>query len=570
MGQLIGYIGQIYEAQYIILNSLQRIKKGMCDTLHIVYPKDGEIVYLENQGATEALYKVRHQQPFVSLGYSYDIEEAYFHRSMNGRIFVAIQGILTNEQKLQEKYGPLGDFIVQFIEEGHSTEEAVRRVGYLLEGQVALFVIDALHPDTLFIAQLGKVLHVGKGKNGYLIATEAQVLSDEIEHIFVLREEEFAVVRPENCTVTNLDGTERDPLTHFRESRLNEQHQDAIEDRMFQYMHEQPSVLCHLVRTYTEPNGQMNFDEHLMDALVAAKRLYIVASRSSYYASLVAKRQFEQLAATPVEVFRTTEFTYAPPLLEEQSVVLFVIPKEEAIVAQEAVDEMRRRNIPVGVMTNEMENHPIQNAQWMLSTETGIEFAMTTTKTYFGFIALFAMLAVALGERKEGKMPMNIPKQFAVCSQSIFQILQQKMKMNEFANIFIDRPNAFIVGSGLDHAVSLKVALMLKELTLVQAESYASGELRYGPVQFIEEGTPVFVLTTNQRTDSLVRRHAEALRQRKANIFIVSSEETAQQGDAIVLPTVHPLLTPLISILPFELISYFAARTYGVNVDHPL
>lgn len=577
MSTIIGYIGHLKRANYLLSNMLKNREEEACIDLDLAIPLRHKIELAHNQNEFEAIqyaYEVaaKYEEVYQVSVARLITGEKKMLMSPSGRFLLVLKGEITNIDQFRfEEEQPAEEVLAKWIErksDGRATKEIFCELLHQLDGQYVLFLLDGESEDELLVAQNQLPLFYGIGEKESIVSTDFQMLPQEMEEIVTLSDETLLHIKGDEYVVQTF---QEESIPHYVQERKGDfpsKHLEATEDRMFQYIHEQPSVLCHLVRQFTASDGSAHFAPSLMETLKGAKKLYMIASHSSYYVGLVAKRQFEQLAALPVDVWRTTEFYYEFPFIEDGAVFLFVSPKEESSIGQPLLNRLNEAGYPTIVVTNEKEGHMLEEATHIVSMEIGIERAKTMTKTYTASIALLFMLAAATGEERGMKTRINVPKQFAVCSQAMFQTMQKKHTLNELASLFIRQQHTFIVGSSLDYTVAKKAALMLKELTLVHAEGYASGELRYGPVALVQQGMPIFVLTTETSRDTFVREHGEALLKRGAKVIYFSTKLTQKKNDAFVLPEVHPLLMPIVSIIPFQLMSYYAARTYGVNVDH--
>lgn len=578
MSTLVGYIGHLKRAKYLLSNALKNNKEEECLNLDVAIPQYDQIKIAHNQNEFKAIqhkYDVaadRERAYQVSVARFIQNEEQVT-TSQSGRFLLLMKGNIENVEQLQLNDGirTEEEQLAQWIE-NHSNEGSTTRVFchllQQLEGTFVLFLLDREKEEEVFVAQKQLPVFFGKGKDEAIISTEFQMIPQEMEEIVTLSDESMIHIQRDTYVVQTFEAEEIPHYIQERKGTFPAKHLEATEDRMFQYIHEQPSILCHLIRKFTGSDGSAQFSSPLIESLKRAKKLYIVASRSSYYVGLVAKRQFEQFAKLPVDVWRTTEFYYEDPFVEDGAVFLIIAPNEQANLSVSLLQRLKKEKYPTIVLTNEEKKHALHDADYFLSTDTGIEYASTMTKTYTASIALTFMLAAALAEQKSAGLRLNVPKQFAMCSQAMFQTMQKKHPLNELASLFIRQQHTFIVGSSLDYAVAKKAALMLKELTLVHAEGYASGELCYGPRTLVEQGMPIFVLTTHPSRDTFIRANGEALVEKGAKVMYISSQSTKKKNDAFILPDVHPLLMPIVSIIPFQLMSYYAARTYGVNVDH--
>ncbi len=287
---------------------------------------------------------------------------------------------------------------------------------------------------------------------------------------------------------------------------------------------------------------------------------------------MVGARLFENLTQTPTEVHISSEFAYEQPILSKKPFFIFLSQSGETADSREVLVNVNAANYESLTITNVQNSTLSREATYTLLLHAGPEIAVASTKAYTAQIALEAILAKALGESDNQIVAQrfNIRQQLGLVATGIQAIIDAKSKLEDMAKkYFLNTPNAFYIGRSLDWSVSLEAALKLKEISYVQAEGFASGELKHGTIALIEDGTPVIGIITQAKTAGLTRSNLQETMARGAKIITITTESLAKKDDDIILPDVDELLTPLLSVVPTQLLAYYTSLNKGLDVDKP-
>jgi len=335
-------------------------------------------------------------------------------------------------------------------------------------------------------------------------------------------------------------------------------------------MDEQPGVVRKIIQEYSNDAGELAIDEPILKALRDADRIYIIAAGTSYHAGLVGKQYFEKLAGIPVEVHISSEFGYNIPLLSEKPLFIFISQSGETADSRQVLVKVKKLGHPSLTITNVAGSTLSREADYTLLLHAGPEIAVASTKAYVAQLAVLAIAAYVTGKSKGIKSDFDLKTELAIAANAIQSIVDSKEELHKISNEYLSKSrNAFFIGRNIDYYVSLEGALKLKEISYIQAEGFAGGELKHGTIALIEKGTPVFALVTQAPVALNIRGNVKEVVARGANACVISMEGLDEHDDRLVIPKVHPLLTPLVSVVPLQFISYYAALERGCDVDKP-
>ncbi len=306
------------------------------------------------------------------------------------------------------------------------------------------------------------------------------------------------------------------------------------------------------------------------DAVAEADRIYIVACGTSYHAGLVGKQYIEMWANVPVEVHVASEFSYNMPLLSKKPLFIFLSQSGETADSRAVLVQVKALGHKALTITNVPGSTLSREADYTLLLHAGPEIAVASTKAYTAQIAVLAILASVAAERNGVDIGFDLVKELGIAANAMEALCDQKDEMEMIAREYLTvSRNAFFIGRGLDYFVCVEGALKLKEISYIQAEGFAGGELKHGTIALIEEGTPVFALATQEHVNLSIRGNVKEVAARGANTCIISLKGLEDADDRFILPEVNPALAPLVSVVPLRLIAYYAALHRGCDVDKP-
>ena len=507
--------------------------------------------------------------------------------SQDERFYLVHNGVIENYADLKKEYLSNAKFVSQtdtevivqlvdkfVVESGMSTEAALLKVLRLIspDSSYAFVLMDKEQPDTLFVAKNKSPLLVGIADGYNMVGSDAMSMIKETNTFMEIGDHELVIVKPDHVTVKDFDGNEIDRPTFKVDMDANAADKGAYPYYMLKEIDEQPAVMRKLVQEYFGDNDVAQINEEMLKDMANADHLYIVGAGTSYHAGLVGARIFEKLCGIPTSVHISSEFAYEQPLLSEKPFFIFLSQSGETADSREVLVNVNKHNWPSLTITNVDKSTLSREATYTELLYAGPEIAVASTKAYTAQIAVEAILAQALGVYmdKQAAKDFDVKHQLGLVANGMQSITDSKKKVEEIASRFLSKsPSAFYIGRGMDWSVSLEAALKLKEISYVQAEGFASGELKHGTIALIEDQTPVIGIITQDRTAGLTRSNLEETQARGANAITIVSRHLAKEDDTFVLPDVDEVLTPLLSVIPAQLLAYYTSLGNGLDVDKP-
>lgn len=507
--------------------------------------------------------------------------------SQDERFYLVHNGVIENYADLKKEYLSDVKFVSQtdtevivqlvdkfVVESGMSTEAALLKVLRLIspDSSYAFVLMDKEQPDTLFVAKNKSPLLVGIADGYNMVGSDAMSMIKETNTFMEIGDHELVIVKPDHVTVKDFDGNEIDRPTFKVDMDANAADKGAYPYYMLKEIDEQPAVMRKLVQEYFGDNDVAQINEEMLKDMVNADHLYIVGAGTSYHAGLVGARIFEKLCGIPTSVHISSEFAYEQPLLSKKPFFIFLSQSGETADSREVLVNVNKHNWPSLTITNVDKSTLSREATYTELLYAGPEIAVASTKAYTAQIAVEAIIAQALGVYmdKQAAKDFDVKHQLGLVANGMQSITDSKKKVEEIASRYLSKsPNAFYIGRGMDWSVSLEAALKLKEISYVQAEGFASGELKHGTIALIEDQTPVIGIITQDRTAGLTRSNLEETQARGANAITIVSRHLAKEDDTFVLPDVDEVLTPLLSVIPAQLLAYYTSLGKGLDVDKP-
>ncbi|KRM05244.1 MAG: glutamine--fructose-6-phosphate transaminase (isomerizing) [Liquorilactobacillus ghanensis] len=511
---------------------------------------------------------------------------AHPHVSADGRYYLVHNGMIGNFAELKKQY--LSDvtfksdtdtevivqLIAKFAQTGMATKAAFKKVLNLIDdsSSYSFLLIDNQEPNTLYVAKNKSPLLIGVGDGFNVVCSDALAMLDQTHDFIELIDGETVIVKPDSILIEDTDGKriERKPFHVSTDASAADK--GAYPYYMLKEIDEQPGVMRTLIKHYISEDGSIKIDDNILQSLHQSDRIYIVAAGTSYHAGLVGKELLEKVAKIPTEVHVASEFGYNPPLLAAKPFFIFLTQSGETADSRQVLAQVNEQGYQSLTITNVENSTLSREATYTLLLYAGPEIAVASTKAYTGQIALEAILAKALGELRQvaTAADFDVAKELTKVANGEQELVDEKKDIKKIAAALLPTTrNAFYIGRSIDYDIVQEAALKLKEVSYIQTEGFASGELKHGTISLIEKGTPVLAVITDKHTAKHTRSNAQEVMARGANVVFIASRSLAKDGDQIVLPDVHPLLTPLVAIVPCQLMAYYASLQRGYDVDKP-
>ena len=600
---IIAYIGP-KQAYPIIIKGLHRLEYRGYDSAGVaiqngslnVYKKKGKVSELEaftgdkNVAGTAGMGHTR----WATHGKPDDIN-AHPHSSGNGRLVLIHNGIIENYGLLKSallKHGHTfqsetdTEVLVHLIEEVQQRdnlrlEEAVRQALTQVQGAYAIVVMDRNEPDKLVAARKSSPLVIGIGKKEFLIASDATPIVEHTKKVVYLNDEEVATVtRSGDLTIKTLRNEEMTPSTQEIEMEIEQLEKGGYEHFMLKEIFEQPATIAECMR------GRMNAEEgwvrlggmeEYKKRMVNAQRMIILGCGTSWHAGMIGEYLFEELARLPVEVEYASEFRYRKPVVREQDIVLAISQSGETADTFAALELAKEHGAITYGIVNVVGSSIARTTHSGSYIHVGPEIGVASTKAFTGQVTMLTVMALILGYERGflGKSQyQKLVQELALIPDKVDHLLKNCHEQVKYiAGEFKDCPNALYLGRGYNFPVALEGALKLKEISYIHAEGYPAAEMKHGPIALIDENMPVFVIATNLSAYDKIVSNIQEVKARKGVVVAVVTE-----GDSTIkkladytieIPATEDPLTPLLSVVPLQLLAYHIALQRGCNVDQP-
>ena len=588
---IVGYIG--YDnAKELLLKGLEKLEYRGYDSAGIAVVNDDGTKLFKEKGRIAELRKVADnsdEDGTLGIGHTRwathgvpNYENSHPHQSTSGRFTLVHNCVIENYEELKAEY--LSDVtfssetdtevIVQLVDyfsrQGLATEDAFTKVVKLLHGSYALGLLDDNDKDTIYVAKNKSPLLVGVGEGFNVIASDALAMLQTTNQYKEIHDHEIVIVKRDTVEIKDLEGHIQQRDTYTAEIDAADAEKGVYDHYMLKEIHEQPAVMRRIIQEYQDEKGNLKIDSEIINDVADADRIYIVAAGTSYHAGLVGKEFIEKWAGVPTEVHVASEFVYNMPLLSEKPLFIYISQSGETADSRAVLVETNKLGHKSLTITNVAGSTLSREADHTLLLHAGPEIAVASTKAYTAQIAVLSILSQIVAKNHGRETDVDLLRELAKVTTAIETIVDDAPKMEQIATDFLKTTrNAFFIGRTIDYNVSLEGALKLKEISYIQAEGFAGGELKHGTIALIEDGTPVIGLATQENVNLSIRGNMKEVVARGAYPCMISMEGLNKEGDTYVIPQVHELLTPLVSVVTMQLISYYAALQRDLDVDKP-
>jgi glucosamine--fructose-6-phosphate aminotransferase (isomerizing) len=587
---IVGYIGE-NDSKEILLKGLERLEYRGYDSAGIAVRGGEGVTVFKEKGRIADLRAIVTDEVVGTTGIGHtrwathgkpNKVNAHPHQNTSDRFTIVHNGVIENYHHLQRDYlagvemdsdtdtEVIVQLIGKLVAEGMTTKEAFSKTLTLLKGSYAIALLDAEEAHTIFVAKNKSPLLVGLGEGFNVVASDAMAMLQVTDQFVELMDKEIVIVRKDSVEISTLDGEviNRQPFT--AEIDMSDIEKGTYPHYMLKEIDEQPAVMRKIVQAYQDGEDQLTIQPEILDAMKNADRIHIIAAGTSYHAGLIGKEYIEKMARIPVEVHVASEFGYNMPLLSEKPLFIFISQSGETADSRQVLVKIKEMGHPSLTITNVAGSTLSRESDYTLLLYAGPEIAVASTKAYTAQIAVLSILSAVTAQSKGLEIGFDLVQDLGIVANAIQAQVDMKEEMEQIARDFLSTTrNCFFIGRVMDYFVGLEAALKLKEISYIQAEGFAGGELKHGTIALIEEGTPVIALATQEAVNLSIRGNVKEVAARGAHPCIISMEGLQEEGDSLVLPKVNELLSPLVSVIPMQLISYYAALHRDCDVDKP-
>jgi glucosamine--fructose-6-phosphate aminotransferase (isomerizing) len=585
---IVGYIGDL-RATDVILNGLKKLEYRGYDSCGISF--------LDASKKEFTTYKTVGRVDLLINSFDYNMENkvgightrwathgepnqvnSHPHSSSSKRFIVVHNGVIDNYLELIARYlegvklisETDTEVIANLIEKfSHtmSAEEAVRKTLSLLEGSYALLIMDNEEVNKIYAAKNKSPLLIGSSDKGITFGSDLMALVGNSEYYYLIEDKTFIVAKTNgkpDFQAYDIIGKKVKLDQHKMDLADNEIDKGGYEHFMLKEISEQPAVIRRILAKYMV-NGKLKISDEVKALFMNKKRIYIIAAGTSMHAGFIGKYYFENLTKIPTEVFIASEFAYNPPLLDKDGIFILISQSGETADLRACLVNIRKMGYPSLTITNVITSTLAREADMRLEIFAGPEIAVASTKAYVAQVTVLAILAYGLAKEKNFDLAFELSR----VSIAMESLIDQKEYIEGLVSKKLKKRNCFYIGRGIDYYTSLEAALKLKEISYIQTEGFAAGELKHGTIALIEKDVPVIAIITQKNTSHNTRSNVHEVKARGATTIIISLESVADNSDDIILSDVHQMLAPLLSVVPTQLIAYYKAKELELDIDKP-
>ena len=595
---IVGYVGK-RQASSVLVEGLSKLEYRGYDSAGIAIINNDEIKVRKFKGRLQNLANSLNETPLngnIGIGHTRwathgEPSDVNSHPHSNAKVTLSVvhNGIIENYIKLREWLTSKGytffsetdteviPNLIDFYYDGDLLDAVVKATSKL-EGSFAIGVINKNEPDKLIAVRKDSPLIVGLGEDEYFIASDIPAVLNYTRNVYLLEDKEFVILTKDGVELKTEDGEKIDKEIYHVTWNVDAAEKGGYEDFMLKEIHEQPKAVKDTLLGKITLNKDINLDniKFSKEELENFDKIYIVACGTAYHAGVVGKTVIEKLAKIPVEIDIASEFRYRDPLITDKTLIIVVSQSGETADTLAVLRDGKKQGARILAITNVVGSSVSREADDVFYTLAGPEIAVASTKAYVTQLAAFYILGLYFASLKNTlstKEIEDIKSELLQIPNKIEKVLSLKDTLQKFASSHYNYKDMYFLGRGLDYAVAMEGSLKLKEISYIHCDAYAGGELKHGPIALIEKDTAVITLLTQEFLKDKMISNVREVSTRGGNIFAVVNEgdTTAKEvcDDLIYIPKTIDLLTPLISVVPLQLISYYIAKEKGCDVDKP-
>ncbi len=601
---IVGYIGQ-RKAYPILIKGLHRLEYRGYDSAGValinaegqlnVYKAKGKVAELEAFSAdkdTSGFIGIAHTR-WATHGEPNTVN-AHPHYSESERLAIIHNGIIENYAVLKaglqgEGYTFKSDtdteVLIQLIEYTQENRHvdlktAVQLALQQVIGAYAIVILDKAHPDTLIAARKGSPLVVGIGQNEYFLASDATPIVEYTDKVIYIEDEEVVSLRiGEDVDITTINNVTKTPEIKRLELSLSQLEKGGYPHFMLKEIFEQPRTLIDSMRgrvNVRQDNIALSGFIDNKERFLNAKRIIITACGTSWHAGLIAMYAIEEFAQIPVEVEYSSEFRYRKPVINRDDVVIAISQSGETADTLAAIQLAKEKGAFIFSICNVVGASIPRVSDSGCYTHVGPEIGVASTKAFTAQVVALTMLALCIGREKgtlSGEQYLRIVRELGQIPDKIERVLGQNKRIADFAKTFTYAQNFIYLGRGYNYPVALEGALKLKEISYIHAEGYPAAEMKHGPIALISQEMPVVVIAPRCGTYEKVVSNIQEIKAREGRVIAIvteGDEQVSRIADfTIEVPQTEECLTPLLTVIPLQLLAYHIAVVKGCDVDQP-
>ena len=600
---IVGYIGN-QKASPILINGLLRLEYRGYDSAGISTIEPEGLVVMKDKGRVKNLYNIKGIDDLKgTIGIAHtrwathgkpSKENAHPHQD-NAKFFSVVHnGIIENYNELRKFlmdngytfYSDTDTEIIPNLIHYYYTKDnketgkmkfltAVKKACSDLKGSFALEIICKDFPDNMIVVRKDSPLVIGKGIDENYISSDIPAILSFTRNFYLLNDFEYAFLSRDSAEFYDKDLNKIDKKTQSIEWDAASSEKNGYEDFMLKEIHEQPTAIRETIGAKFSEDSKCEFDElnFTKDYLSGLNKIYIVACGTAMHAGLVGKNVMEKLCRIQTEVDIASEFRYRDPLIDDKTLCIFISQSGETADTIAALKLSKQKGAKTLAISNVIGSSITREADYSIYTHAGPEIAVASTKAYTSQVVLMVILAIYFAEilGKSSEELYELKKEILELPRQIEECLKLENQIKDFAKKVYQEKDIFFIGRGVDETVAKEGSLKLKEISYIHSESYAAGELKHGAIALIEKDVTVIGIMTEPTLVEKTVSNIQEVITRGAKTFIVTNQKIDKSMFDIVLeiPETNPFVSPILSIVPLQLLAYYIAIYKGQDVDRP-
>lgn len=598
---IVGYIGK-KEAKPILLNGLFRLEYRGYDSAGIATIESNGLKVIKNKGRVNDLNNTKGIDSLkgtLGIGHTRwathgkpSSINSHPHMDNSEKFAVVHNGIIENYADLKEflkshKYTFLSETdtevipnLIHFYYESSKKSgnlrflEAVENACKMLKGSYAIEILCSMYPDNMIVVRKDSPLVIGKGTQENYISSDIPAILSFTKDFYLLNDNEFAFISRDSIDFYDSELNKINKECQNITWNAGAAEKDGYPDFMLKEINEQPKSIRETIGSRVSKDSKTLLPDIDLDKkyLNSINKIFIVACGTAMHAGYATKSIFEGLCEIPVEVDAASEFRYRNPLINEKTLCIFVTQSGETADTIAALKLAKSKGAKTIAVSNVIGSSITREADYTVYTHAGPEIAVASTKAYTSQIVLLAIIAIYFSEilGKNSEKALELKNDILLLPSKLEEVLKNTDKIKAFAQKIYKEKDVFFIGRGIDYSVAQEGSLKLKEISYIHSEAYPSGELKHGAIALIENDvTVVSVLTNRLLVEKSVSNILEVVT-RGAKTFIVTNQELNHNFDEVIqIPKTNALISPVLSVIPLQILAYYISKEKGLDVDKP-
>lgn len=580
---IIGYVGTS-PACNIVVDGLKKLEYRGYDSAGIALFNNDSVNIVKSIGKIVNLEKkLSDYKDCVAIGHTRwathgvpNEDNCHPHISNKGLITLVHNGVIDNYCELKEEFlqnynfysdtdtEVLANLLEKFVLDGLDMNQAIQKFIEVVDGSYALAIYNSNCANKVFFAKNKSPFLVGVGDGFNMLGSDALAMYKQTQKVLEIHDKEYGIIETSGVKLFDKSGCELQRNTYDVNIDDGDADKGIFPHYMLKEINDQPTVIRKIVNEYLDGNN-VCIDQGILDDVRAASSIKIVAAGTSYYSGLVSQTLLEKFIKKPVSVYVASEFVYDTPIIDDNSIFVFVSQSGETADLRAALVKVKQEGYKTLTITNVKGSTLAREADNYMLLHAGREIAVASTKAFVAQLSVFAILGWALSDKK-----FDLYKELSKAARIIDTIVENREDVESIVKkTLLNTDHCFILGRGIDYKLSLEAALKLKEISYIHAEGMSSGELKHGTIALIEQDLPVLFIITQANVSAHTRSSIQEVEARGGAVSVVSMEKYSREGDAIVFENIADEIAPVVAVVYFQLMSYYTALHLGKDIDMP-